>query len=152
MALAAGCGASPADQAQASAPATARVAQSTTDDPCRFFTAEAMGRAFGRQMKSSKLADVCKYQGAGTDVIVVKVAVGPEGTILRHLKGASARSQEGVEKVATSVGEAYFDSTLPVFVGRVGNHELQIETTIQPLPRDAMIAVGTRLMETLARK
>jgi hypothetical protein len=32
----------------------------------------------------------------------------------------------------------------------VGNHEVQVETTIQPLPRDAMIAVGTRIMETLA--
>jgi hypothetical protein len=29
---------------------------------------------------------------------------------------------------------------------------VQIETTIEPVPRDAMIAVGTRIMETLAGK
>jgi hypothetical protein len=34
----------------------------------------------------------------------------------------------------------------------VADHDVQIETTIEPLPRDAMIAVGTRIMETLARK
>jgi hypothetical protein len=131
-------------------PARAGVAQSTSDDPCRFSTAEAMGSAFGRRMKSSTLANVCEYRGTGTDVVVVKVEAGPEGTILRHVKSASAQSHEGAEKVATAVGEAYFDSTLPVFIGRVGNHEVQVETTIQPLPRDAMIAVGTRIMETLA--
>jgi hypothetical protein len=103
-------------------------------------------------MKSSKLANVCEYRAAGTDVVVVKVEAGPEGTILRHVKGASAQKGAGAEKVPTAVGEAYFDSTLPVFVGRVGNREVQIETTIQPLPRDAMIAAGTRIMETLARQ
>jgi hypothetical protein len=48
-------------------------------------------------------------------------------------------------------GEAYFESILPAFIGRVGNHEVQIETTIEPVPREAMIAVGLRIMETLAR-
>ena len=57
-----------------------------------------MGAAFGRPLKSSKLADVI----------------------------------------------------LPAFIGRVGDWEVQIETTIQPLPRDAMIAVGKRMMETIA--
>ncbi len=37
-------------------------------------------------------------------------------------------------------------------IGRVGNYDVQIETTIEPVPRDAMIAVGTRIMETLAGK
>lgn len=111
-----------------------------------------MGSAFGRPMKSSKLANVCEYRAAGTDVVVVKVEAGSEGIILRHVKGALAQKSEGVEKVPTAVGEAYFDSTLPVFVGRVGNREVQIETTIQPMPRDAMIAAGTRIMETLARQ
>ena len=150
--LVAGCSAAPADQAQASAPARAGGAQSTSDDPCRFATAETMGSAFGRQMKSSKLANVCQYRGTGTDLVVVKVETGSEGIILRHVKGASAQGQGGAEKVATAVGEAYFDRMIPVFIGRVGNHDVQIETTIQPLPRDAMIAVGTRIMETLARK
>lgn len=155
IALAAGCSASPADQADqadASASRRAGVAQSTSDDPCRFATAEAVGSAFGRQLKSSKLANVCQYRGTGTDVVVVKVEAGTEGTILRHMKTASAQSAAGAEKVATAVGEAYFDSILPAFIGRVGDHEVQIETTIQPLPRDAMIAVGTRIMETIARK
>ena len=151
IALVAGCRASPADQADLSA-ARAGVAQSTGEDPCRFSTADAMGTAFGRRMTSSKLASVCEYRGTGTEVVVVKVETGPEGTILRHLKGASAQTNGGAEKVATAAGDAYFDSTLPVFVGRVGDREVQIETTIQPLPRDAMIAVGTRIMETLARK
>ena len=111
-----------------------------------------MGSAFGRQLKSSKRANVCEYRGTGTDVVFVKVEAGKEGTILRHLKTASAQSAAGAEKVATAVGEAYFDSLLPVFVGRVGNHEVQIETTIQPVPREAMIAVGLRFMETFARK
>jgi hypothetical protein len=54
--------------------------------------------------------------------------------------------------VATAAGEAYFESILPAFVGRVGNHEVQIESTIEPVPREAMIAVGLRVMERLARK
>jgi len=152
IALVAGCGASPADRVDAAAPARAGVAQGASDDPCRFSTAEAMGSAFGRQMKSSRLASVCQYRGSDADVVIVKVATGPEGTILRHVKGASAQSQTGAEKVTSPVGEAYFDSVLPVFIGRVGNHEVQIETTIQPVPRDAMIAVGRRIMETLARQ
>lgn len=153
IALVAGCSASPVDQADASAPGRAGVAQSTSEDPCRFSTAEAMGSAFGRQLKSSKTrSNVCEYRGTGTDVVFVKVEAGKEGTILRHLKTASAQSAAGAEKVATAVGEAYFDSILPVFVGRVGSHEVQLETTIQPLPRDAMIAVGIRIMETIARK
>lgn len=149
MALVAGCG-SPIDEAQASASA-APVTQSTSDDPCRFATAEAVGKAFGHPMKSSKLVNVCQYRGE-SGLVVVKVAEGPEGTILRHAKSASAQGQTGVEKLAAAVGEAYFDSILPVFIGRVGNYEIQLETTIQPVPRDAMIAVGTRIMETLARK
>lgn len=127
-------------------------AQSASDDPCRFFTADAMGKAFGRPMKSSKLANVCDYRGPGTDRVVVKVSAGPEGTIMRHAKATSAQGDKTVEKVAIPVGEAYFDSTLPVFVGRVGNHEVQIETTIQPVPREQMITVGGRILATLAPK
>lgn len=152
IALAAGCSASNAEEAKASAPAPAVLAQATSDDPCRYFTAEEMGKAFGRPMKSSKLANVCQYRGAGTDLVVVKVAAGPEGTILRYANAASSQNQKGVEKVTTAVGEAYFDSTFPVFIGRVGDREVQIETTIQPVPREAMIAVGTRIMEALSRK
>jgi hypothetical protein len=44
----------------------------------------------------------------------------------------------------------HFESILPAFIGRLGDHEMQIETTIQPVPREAMIAVGLRIMETLA--
>jgi hypothetical protein len=149
IALITACG-SPVDGAQASAPA-AGATQTSSDDPCRFATAEAVGKAFGRPMKSSKLANVCQYRGE-TGMVVVKVAAGSEGTILRHAKTASAQGQKGVEKIAAPVGEAYFDSILPDFIGRVGNYEIQLEATIQPVPRDAMIAVGTRIMETLARK
>jgi hypothetical protein len=127
-------------------------AQSTSEDVCRFYTAEAMGKAFGRPMKSSKLTNVCDYRGPGTDRVVVQVKAGPEGTILRHAKATAVKPGQGVEKLAIAVGEAYFDSTIPVFIGRVGNNEVQIETTIQPLPRDTMVAVGTRIMESLARK
>ena len=103
-------------------------------------------------MQSSKLANVCQYQGTEPGMVVLKVETGPEGNLLRYAKGASAQGQKGVEKVATPVGEAYFDSTLPGFIGRVGNQEVQIETTMEPVPHDAMIAVGTRIMETLSRK
>jgi hypothetical protein len=152
LGLVAGCGASPADRVDASTPASAGAAQITSDDPCRFATADAVGSAFGRPLKSSKLVNVCQYRGTGTDVVVVKVETGKEGVILRHLRTASAQSGSGAEKVTTAVGEAYFDSVLPAFVGRVGNHEVQIETTIEPVPRDAMIALGTRILENLARK
>lgn len=145
-------GTSPSGAAGASVPSGAVLAQGTSDDPCRFYTADAMGKAFGRPMKSSRLVDVCDYRGSGTDRVVVKVGSGPEGTILRHARSASARRGSGAEKVATTVGEAYFDGVLPVFVGRVGNHEVQIETTIQPVPRDAMIAVGGRIMQSLSRR
>ena len=153
IAVAVGCSASSASEAKEPVPAAgADVAQSTSEDPCRYFTAQEMGKAFGRPMKSSKLATVCEYRGSDGGLVVVKVGTGPEGTIIRHAKSASAQGQQGVEKVATAAGEAYFESILPAFIGRVGTHEVQIETTIQPVPRDAMIAVGLRIMETLARK
>ena len=139
-------------QADVSAQARAGGAQSTNVDPCRFATAEAVGKAFGRPMQSSKLVDVCQYRGTPTGLVVVRVKAGPEGTILRHVKSVIAQRQKGAEKVTTTVGEAYFDSILPAFIGRVGNYDVQIETTIEPVPRDAMIAVGTRIMETLAGK
>ena len=147
----AGCG-SLVDEADVSAQARAGGAQSTSEDPCRFATAEAVGKAFGRPMQSSKLVDVCQYRRTPDGLVVVKVKAGPEGTILRHVKSAAAQGHQGAEKVATMVGEAYFDSILPAFVGRAGNYDVQIETTIEPVPRDAMIAVGTRIMETLAGK
>jgi hypothetical protein len=138
------------DQADLSAQARAEAARSTNEDPCRFATAEAVGKAFGRPMQSSKLVDVCQYRATPTDLVVVRVTAGPEGTIFRHVKSAAAQGK--ADKAATTAGEAYFDSILPAFIGRVGNHDVQIETTIQPVPRDAMIAVGTRIMETLAGK
>ena len=150
--LAAGCIASSAAEAKPAAPAAAVLVETASADPCRYFTAQEMGKAFGRSMQSSKLANVCQYKGSGTDVVVVKVAAGPEGTILRSAKRASTQGQKGVEKVSTPVGEAYFDSSLPAFIGRVGDQEVQIETTIEPVPREAMVAVGTRIMETLSRK
>jgi hypothetical protein len=68
-------------------------------------------------------------------------------------QGAAAPARAGVGQntnadpcrfaTADAVGSAF---------GRRFDHDVQIETTIQPLPRDAMIAVGTRIMETLARK
>lgn len=140
------------DQAAVSAQARAGGAPSTSEDPCRFATAEAVGKAFGRPMQSSKLVDACQYRGTSTGLVVVRVKGGPEGTILRHVKSAAAQGQQGAEKATTTVGEAYFDSILPAFIGRVGNYDVQIETTIEPVPRDAMIAVGTRIMETLAGK
>ena len=140
------------DQADVSAQARAGGAQSTSEDPCRFATAEAVGKAFGRPMQSSKLVDVCQYRGTPTGLVVVRVKAGPEGTILQHVKSAAAQGQKGAEKATTTVGEAYFDSILPAFIGRVGNYDVQIETTIEPVPRDAMIALGTRIMETIAGK
>jgi hypothetical protein len=151
IALIAGCG-SPVDHIHASALAGAGVAQAASDDPCRFATADAVGKAFGRSMKSSKLANACQYRGEGSVIVVVKVAAGPEGTILRHVKTALAQGHKGAEKVTTTVGEAYFDSIIPVFIGRVGNHDVQVETTIEPVPRDALIAVGTAILKTLAGK
>ena len=140
------------DEAGLSAQARAGGAQSTSEDPCRFATAEAVGKAFGQPMQSSKLVDACQYRGTPTGLVVVRVKAGPEGTILKHVKSAVAQGHKGAERATTTVGEAYFDSILPAFIGRVGNYDVQIETTIEPVPRDAMIAVGTRIMETLAGK
>lgn len=151
IALIAGWG-SAVDHIHASAPAGAGVAQAASADPCRFATADAVGKAFGRSMKSSKLANACQYRGEGSVIVVVKVAAGPEGTILRHVKTALAQGNKGAEKVTTTVGEAYFDSIIPVFIGRVGNYDVQVETTIEPVPRDALIAVGTAILKTLAGK
>jgi len=149
--LIAGCS-SLVDQADVSAQARAGGAQSTSEDPCRFATAEAVGKAFGRPMQSSKLVDVCQYRGTPTGLVVVRVKAGPESTILQHVKSAAAQGQKGAEKVTTTAGDAYFDSILPAFIGRIGNYDVQIETTIEPVPRDAMIALGTRIMETIAGK
>jgi hypothetical protein len=147
----AGCS-SLVDQVDVSAQARTGGAQSTSEDPCRFATAEAVGKAFGRAMQSSKHVDFCEYRGTPTGLVVVRVKAGPEGTILGYAKSAAALGQKTAEKVTTKVGEAYFESILPAFVGRVGTYNVQIETTIEPVPRDAMIAVGTRIMETLAGK
>ena len=153
IAVSAGCRASSANDANAPVPAArADVAQSTSEDPCRYVTAQEMGKAFGRPMKSSKLVNVCRYRGTESDLVVVKVETGSEGNIMRYARGASAQGQKTTEKVPTAAGEAYFESILPAFIGRVGNHEVQIETTIQPVPREAMIAVGLRIMETLNRQ
>ena len=127
-------------------------AQGAGDDPCRFATAEAIGKAFGRAMKSSKMTNVCQYRGAGTDSVYVKVSTGTEGTIFRYAKLGVAQGQKDAEKVTSAAGEAYFDSTVPAFIGRTGNYEVQIETTIEPTPKAAMIAAGTQIMATLARK
>ena len=132
--------------------AGADVRQSTREDPCRYATAEEMAKAFGRPMKSSPLTRACEYRAADSSLVIVKVETGPLGTIMRHAKSASAQGHAGAEKVATAVGEAYFESILPVFIGRVGDTEVQIETTIEPVPRQAMTAVGLRIMEALARK
>ena len=139
-------------QADVSAEARAVPAQSTAADPCRFATAEEVGKAFGRPMQSSKLSGVCQYKSAATVLVVVRVTAGPEGTILRFAKRGIERGEKTAEKVATPVGEAYFDSLLPAFIGRVGNQEVQIETTIEPVPRQAMITVGTKIMQTLSGK
>jgi hypothetical protein len=153
IAVAAGCGAASANEANAPVPAArADVAQSTSGDPCRYFTDQEMGKAFGRPMKSTKGVNVCQYGGTDSGRVAVKVETGPEGTIMRHVKRALAEGHKSAEKVATAAGEAYFDSILSVFIGRAGNHDVQIATTIEPVPREAMIAVGLRVMETLARK
>ena len=153
IAVAAGCNASSANEGTAPVPAArADIAQSTSEDPCRYFTAQDLGKAFGRSMKSSKLVNACEYRSTDSAVVIVKVATGPEGAILRYAKMAAAPGQKGSEKIATPTGEAYFESILPAFIGRVGNREVQIETTIEPTPREAMIAVGLRIMETLDRK
>jgi hypothetical protein len=68
------------------------------------------------------------------------------------VRSVSSQNQKEVAKVATPVGEAYFDSTFPLFIGRVGDRDVQIETTIEPAPREALIAVGRRIMETIARQ
>ena len=150
LALIAGCS-SFVYQTGLSAQARAGGAQSA-GDPCRFVTADAVGKAFGRPMQSSKLVDVCQYRGTPNGLVVLRVKEGPEGTILRHTKTAAAQGQKGAEKITTKIGEAYFDSILPAFIGRVGNYDVQLETTIEPVPRDAMIAIGTRVMETLTGK
>ena len=152
LALAVGSNGSSADEVHASAPAPALLAQATSEDPCRHFTAQEMGKAFGRPMQSSKLADVCQYRGTPNGLVVVRVKAGPEGTILQHAKTAAAQGQKISEKLTTKVGEAYFESVVPAFVGHVGKYDVQIETDIEPVPRGAMIAVGTRIMESLAGK
>jgi hypothetical protein len=153
IAAAAGCNASSANEANAPVPAArADVAQSTSADPCRYVTAQDMGKAFGRSMKSSKLVNVCQYRGTEGDLVFVKVETGPEGILVRHERSALAGGHKGAEKVATAAGEAYFDSIIPAFIGRVGNQDVQLETTILPVPRETMIAVGLRIMATLDRK
>ena len=147
----AGCS-SLVDHADVSAQARAGGSQSASGDPCRFATAEAVGKAFGRPMQSSKYVDACQYRGTPTGLVFVKVQAGPEGTLVRHVKSAVAQGHKGVEKVTTTVGEGYFESILPAFIGRIGNYDVQVETDIQPVPRDALIAVGRRIMETLAGK
>jgi hypothetical protein len=152
IALVAGWSGSPVDRVEASVPAPAGVAQTANADPCRFATAETVGKAFGRQMKSVNRVNACEYRGAGTDIVAVKVEAGPEGTFMRHAKDLLARGLKQVTKVPTTAGEAYFDEVIPIFIGRVGNQDVQVETSIEPAPREAMIAVGTGIMEALARR
>lgn len=95
------------EEAAVSAQARAGGAQST-GDPCRFATAEAVGKAFGRPMQSSKLVDVCQYRGTPNGLVVVRVKAGPEGTILQHARSAAAQEQKIAEKIRLlSGGVAY---------------------------------------------
>jgi hypothetical protein len=75
IAVAAGCSASSANEANAPVPAArAGVAQSPSEDPSRYVTAQEIGKAFGRPMKSSRLVNACQYRGTESSVVVVKVA------------------------------------------------------------------------------
>ena len=132
----------------------AQTANVTNADPCRFLTAQEMGKAFGRSIaKSAKINNLCEYTATDRGVIVVRLSTAPlEAGVFLFAKTGLARGEKSVTKVPTPVGEAYFDAGLPCFVGRVGNQEVQIETTIEPLPREAMIAVGTRVMQALGGK
>lgn len=153
VAVAVGCSASSANAADAPARAArAGLAQNTGEDPCRHITAQELGKAFGRILTSSKRVNACEYRDSKGGIVIVKVDTGREGAILAHVKRARAEGHKGADKVAAPAGEAYFESILPAFVGRVGNHNVQIETTIEPVPREAMIAVGRQLLEALARK
>ena len=152
IAVAAGCSAPSAQQPNPSSPpARAGVAQTTSGDPCRYITAQEVGKAFARAMKSSKLVNACQYQSGDGGLVYVKVATGSVSIVLDYARKGVAQGAKETEKVAAA-GEAYFDQTLPAFIGRVGDHEVQVESTIQPVPREAMIAVGRRIMETLDRK
>jgi hypothetical protein len=138
------------DQQVASAQARAGGA---AEDPCRFATADVVSKAFGRQLQSSRLTGVCQYKGPAGELVVVQVKAGPEGTIVRHLRTTTAQGNKfGAEKLASKIGEAYYDSVAPVFAGRVGNYDVQVGTTMEPVPRAALIAVGTRILESLAGK
>ena len=120
--------ASSANDANAPVPAArADVAQSTSENPCRYVTAQEMGKAFGRPMKSSN-RQCLPVPRTESDLVVVKVETGSEGNSCDTRGRFGAGPKNDGESVHCG-RRGVFESILPAFIGGVGDHEVQIDTT-----------------------
>jgi hypothetical protein len=113
---------------------------------CRFYSAGDMSAALGRKMKISIDSDMqCVYADTGDagKTLVVQVASS------KH-ESAQMKVVRQAEKIPNVAGEAYFDPDLFGFTARVGNFNVSVQTTILPMPRKEVIAIGTRITQALA--
>lgn len=115
---------------------------------CRFYSASDMSAALGRKMRIGIDSDLqCVYADTGDarKTLVVQVASSKyESNRMKVVRQS--------EKVPSAAGEAYFDADLFGFTARVGDYNVSVQTTILPMPRKEVIAIGTRITQALAAR
>jgi len=114
---------------------------------CRFYSASDVSAALGRKMNISiDNAQQCVYRDAkdANKTLVVQVHS------RQHEPGEMKVIRKTGEKLPSVEGEAYFDADLFGFAALVGTYHVSVQTTIEPMPRKELIAIGTRITKTVA--
>ena len=114
---------------------------------CRFYSANDVSAALGRTMKITIDNDQqCVYRDTkdANKTLVVQVHA------RQHEPGEMNVIRKTGEKLPSAEGEAYFDSDLFGYAAMVGSYHVSVQTTIQPMPRKELIAIGTRITKTVA--
>jgi hypothetical protein len=116
---------------------------------CRFYSASDVSAALGRKMNITIDNDQqCVYRDASdaNKTLVVQVHA------RKHEPGEMKIIRKTGEKLPAAEGEAYFDADLFGFAALVAGYHVSVQTTIQPMPRKELIAIGTRITQTLASR
>ena len=114
---------------------------------CRFHSASDVSAALGRTMKITIDNDQqCVYRDVKDANKTVVVQVHER----RQEPGEMKMIRKTGEKLPAADGEAYFDADLFGYAAMVGNYHVSVQTTIQPMPRKELIAIGTRITKTVA--
>ena len=114
---------------------------------CRFYSASDVSAALGRKMNITIDNDQqCVYRDANDANKTLVVQVHSR----KHEPVEMKIIRETGEKLPSAEGEAYFDADLFGFAAMVAGYHVSVQTTIQPMPRKELIAIGTRITKTVA--